>query len=166
MTKNVPHGHSTRTGHLRLFLILLYGHYSWLARGLVASEDGGKAPRIVANRARLLEQTRQRKAELMANLRFLERIGYIYAVKESLYNIHATLRLPSWICTMDSNVLSVLKLDLIHADASLLQRLPKTTKSPNCSTRRTNTTSTEKKSSKHKREHPGSLPILKGDSNG
>jgi hypothetical protein len=136
---------------------------------MTEAEDGKKAPRIAANKTRLMEQLRQSRTQLRANLAFLERIGYIYAVKESLYNIHATLRLPSWICTMDTNVLSVLKLDLIHADASLLQLLPKTTKSANYSTKRTSTTSAGKKLSKHKREHPGSLPILasqvKGENN-
>jgi hypothetical protein len=127
---------------------------------MTEAEDGKKAPRIAANKTRLMEQLRQSRTQLRANLAFLERIGYCYAVKETPYQIFATLRLPPWICTMDSNVLSVIKLDLIHADASLSKRLPKIGRSANCSTKPINTISSDKQSKKHKREHAGSLPSL------
>jgi hypothetical protein len=150
----------TRSSHLRLFIVLLYGHYSWLARGLISLEDGSKAPRIAANKTRLMDQLRQTRAQLRANLRFLERIGYIHSLNETRYHVHATLRLPTWICTMDTNVLSVVKLDLIHADASLLKLLPPVRKSRKSSTKPTSTTFTGKNCGKRRREHYGSLPTF------
>ncbi len=161
--KQIPHGHSTRSSHLRLFIMLLYGYYSWLSRGLVTLDDGSKAPRIAFLKSGLLDQARMSHAQLRANLRFLERIGYIHSVKDTPGKIVLTMRLPLWICTMDTSVTTVLRLDLIHADASLLQQLPKTTRSHSSSMRPTSGSSTAPASKKRKREHPGSLPSLKGN---
>ena len=149
-----------------------------MTRGMIKSEDcAGNptlAPRIVANRTRLIEQLHLTNAHLRANLRFLERISYLKDVKETLYHVHATLRLPPWLTTSlsttDGNVIAVLKLDIIHADASLLKQLTATKKLKTSSIRYGASTTTgkiqsRKKSVTHRREHPGSLPTFLPENN-